>query len=90
MSKSPFGGSSVGQTSKKRTSPLEVGSPAMKKTATSIEECVNHINDTVTRLEVSHDEAELAVVFKILKQDGIIEGTPLHANDVILCKDAVN
>jgi hypothetical protein len=54
MSDDLIGGSSVGQSSKRRGREVEVGIPPTKKTAASIEECVRDIRDTVSSLKVSN------------------------------------
>jgi hypothetical protein len=56
----------------------------------SIEECVRDIQDTVTQLKVSNDQAQMDVVLKILAEDGIDEESDLHAHALILCKNPLD
>jgi len=94
MSQDFVAGSSVGQSSKRRTRDQVVDSPQKKKSA-SLEDCVRDISDTVKEMasggqQLSREEKEMDQVRQILEQDGFPEGTEEFLRATYLCRKKLN
>jgi len=94
MSQDFVAGSSVGQSSKRRTRDQVVDSPQKKKSA-SLEDCVRDILDTVKEMasgdqHLSLEEVEMDQVRQILEQDGFPEGTEEFLRATYLCRKKLN